>query len=470
MAATESSAACPRSPTSLVLSRKQRRPMKLWKWVVGLFFVLVMVDGALRKWLLPGQSAALFVLKDVVLWGGFFLYTLRRSPLELPRPLYRTAAPLLIGGYIFFILLQVFNPRLPNLMVGAVGLKSHLAYVPLVVLLPAIIAETTEQRMLYLLWGYTVLVVLPLAALSVYQFYQPPSAWINQYVRDMGTIASSGGHVRVLSTFSYVGSHTPYLVFNAFLSIGVLLTGYRHWRRDLLSLGGILFSTVVVVLPMTGSRGPIVVVAVALAALLVVVKSRRTRTFRFVAVLLVLGVITVQVTGLGEGWEALAERATEAGDTEKRFESLLTSPIQGIENGGLFGYGAGSAHQAAARFVPGTFTRDWLPTGEIESPMARQMIELGAPGWILLIAMKATLLYLALQTVRRSRRPFELIVGATAFCMLLAKLPFPNVYNVVASAFYWGSAGAMLGVWSLQQVRRDVLEAQSEGAVLEVPA
>jgi hypothetical protein len=38
--------------------------------------------------------------------------------------------------------------------------------------------------------------------------------------------------------------------------------------------------------------------------------------------------------------------------------------------------------------------------------------------------------------------------------MLLAKLPFPVIYNTVAGAFYWGSAGAMLGVWSLQQARQ----------------
>ncbi len=436
--------------------------MKLWKWLVGLFFLLVIVDGALRKWVLPSQSAALFVLKDAVLWGGFLAYTTWRSPTKLPRPLRRTWVPVLLVGYIALVVIQAFNLRQPNLTVSALGLKIHLAFLPLVVLMPAFIAETTERRVIRLLWYYALLIVLPLVALSVYQFYQPPSAWVNQYVREMGTIAMSGGHVRVISTFSYVGSHTAYLTFNAFLSVGVLLAGLRHRRRDLLTLGGLLFGATVIVLPMAGSRGPIVIIAVAVAVLLIVVESRYTGAFRAVAVLLVIGVAIVQVTGLTEGWTALAERATEAGDTENRIESLLISPIRGIESGGLLGYGAGSAHQSAARFVPGTFTRDWLPTGEIESPIARLIIELGAPGWLLLMALKTWLLYLAYQTVQRGRQALEIIVGVTAFCVLLVNLPFPVIYNVVAGAFYWGSAGAMLGVWSLQEVRRKSHRSQRE--------
>jgi len=441
--------------------------MKLWKWFVGLFFVLVMVDGALRKWVLPSQSAALFVLKDLVLWGGFALYALRRSPLELPRPLRRTGVPLLLGGYIFVVLLQAFNPRLPNLMVSALGLKAHLAFLPLVVMMPAVIAEATEKQILRTLWVYALLLVLPLAALSVYQFYQPPSAWINQYVREMGTIATVAGHVRVISTFSYVGSHTAYLTFNAFLSAAILIAGLRTRRRDLLVLGGIIFGATFVVLPMAGSRGPVVLVLVALAALLTIVKSEYTSSLRFVAVALVIVVGIVQGTGLTGGWTALAERAAEAGDTGSRIEGFFYGPILGLERGGLLGYGVGSNHQAAPRFVAGTFGHSWLSQGYVENFNARVITELGALGWLLLTSLKSLLLFMAYQTVRRSRRSLEVIVGATAFCMLLAKLPSPVIYNVVTGAFYWGPAGAMLGVWSIQAVRRGALATQRRPAAAE---
>jgi hypothetical protein len=430
--------------------------MKPWKWLTGLFFLLVIVDGALRKWVLPGQSALLFVLKDAVLWGGFILYALRRSPTELPRPLRTTWVPILLAGYIYVVLLQAFNPRLPNLTVSLLGLKAHLAFVPLVVLLPAMIAEATEKQVVRVLWGYALLLVLPLAALSVYQFFQPPSAWVNQYVREMGTIATVAGHVRVISTFSYVGSHTAYLTFNAFLSAGVLLAGLRFRRRDLLILGGLLLGATVIVLPMAGSRGPIVIVAGALAVLLSIAESRYSTSLRFAAVVLVFGIATIQLTGLAEGWEAIAERATEAGDTEDRIEAFFYGPFLGIERGGLLGYGVGSEHQAAPRFVSNSFTRDWIPGGGIENFSARIVTELGALGWLLLMCLKSTLLYLAYQTVRQSQQPVEIIVGVTAFCLLLANLPSPVVFNAVTGAFYWGTAGAMMGVWSLQRIRLGV--------------
>jgi len=426
--------------------------MKLWKWCVGLFFVLVLVDGALRKWVLPSQSAVLFVLKDVVLWGGYAVYALSRNPVELPRPLRRTTIPLLLAAYVFVVMLQAFNPRQPNLVVSMLGLKAHLAFVPLAVLMPALVAQVTERQVVRLLWGYAVLVVLPLSALSVYQFNQLATAWVNQYVREMGTIAKAGGHVRVISTFSYVASHTVYLTFNAFLSAGVLFAGLRTGRHGLLVLGGLLLGTTAVVLPMAGSRGPIVFVLVAWAALLFVVDSQYTSSFRFVGVAILVIVVVVQGTGLTEGWEALAERAEQANDTGNRIENLLSSPIEGITRGGLLGYGAGSAHQAAPRFVPGAFSHEWLPQSYIESPMAREIIELGALGWLVLLALKTTLLYYSYRVVRHSRGIVGIIVGVTAFCMLLIKGPFPVTFNAVAAAFYWGTAGVMLGVWSCQEI------------------
>lgn len=443
--------------------------MKLWKWFVGLFFVLVIVDGALRKWVLPSQSAALFVLKDVVLWSGFGFYALRQSPLELPRPLHRTGVPLLLSGYTFIVLLQAFNPRLPNLAVSALGLKAHLAFLPLVVLMPALIIEATEKQVIRTLWGYVLLLVLPLAALSVYQFYQPPSAWINQYVRDMGTIAMVAGHVRVIGTFSYIGSHTAYLTFNAFLSTGILLAGIRKRRRDLLALGAILFGATFVVLPMTGSRSPMVIFLGALAVLLLIVESKFTASLQFVAISLIVVAVLVQGTDLTEGWNALTERATEVEDTEGRIEGFFYGPILGLERGGLFGYGVGSNHQAASRFAAG-FGYDWLPQGYVESFNARIVTELGALGWLLLTALKGLLLFLAYQTVRRSRRALETIIGTTAFCMLLANLPSPVVYNVITGAFYWGSVGAMLGAWSIQRMRRRISASQQQHPHAELPA
>jgi hypothetical protein len=347
--------------------------------------------------------------------------------------------------------------------VGAVGIKAHLAYLPLVVLIPAMLAETTKQQVERLLWAYILCVVLPIAALSVYQYSMPTTHWVNQYVREMGTVATASGHVRVTGTFSYIGGFDIFLTFNAFLSGGVLLAALYGRDRTLRRIGLSLAAITAVIMPMTGSRSSVFISAGGLTLLLLVTAWQRGHVRRLaLGGLLVAGVVVfvVSVTGLGQGWATLAERTEEAGEgNQERIVNALSGPLRGLNRVGLVGAGAGATHQAAPRFVPGSSSHTWLPEGFIESGKARVLIELGMIGYFVLLALKGALLYTAYQALRRSATSVELIVSATAFCMLLAYLIQTVIFNVVTSAFYWGTAGAVLGIWSLQQVRRDARQA-----------
>jgi hypothetical protein len=429
--------------------------MKIWKQLLGLFFLLVVLDGALRKWVLPSYATPLLLLKDVVLWGGFLVYAFSRDPFELPRPLRSTWIPVLLVAYISVVLLQAFNVRQPNLIVPVIGLKAHLAYLPLIVLLPALLSQITEREGLRFLWKYSVYLYLPILILCVYQFFQPKTAWINQYVREMTTVATVEEHPRVTGTFSYIGSLAPYLRFNGYLSASILLAGIQWNRRKITALGSLLLAGTFVVLPMTGSRGNVLLVAGGLVALILVVKLKRGARLRILGGLVIISVIAVQgLSGsiLLEGWEALSTRVDPAGveDAQGRTLSLLLAPFKRIEEAGLFGYGVGTQHQAAGRFVSGSIREAFIGT---DNGALRLLAELGILGWIVLLSLKTALMYFALQSVRRSQGPLELIIGATAFCMLLSNLWLPIIFRLVSSALYWGSAGAMLGVWSLQEVR-----------------
>jgi hypothetical protein len=429
--------------------------MKLWKQLIGLFFLLVIVDGALRKWVLPSQATALFVLKDIVLWGGVLLYALRRNPFELPRPLRSTWVSILLIAYLFVVLLQAFNLRQPNLIVGAIGLKAHLAYVPLVVLLPALIIEASQQHVVRFLWWYALLLYIPIVVLGVYQFFQPPTAWINQYVREMATIATVQGHPRITGTFSYIGSFTPFLQFNAFLGAGIALAGIQGEDRNLKILGSIILVATAVILPMTGSRGPVIMVIGGLFILLLI-GGFEGRLVRPLAVGLFAVFFVTEFFGgsyLLQGWEMLAERTQEVGadEAEGRLISLLTAPITGLDDAGLVGYGVGTNHQAASRFVGAA---DWAGRLRVDNGVLRIMMELGFLGWLVFTALKIALLHVSFRSVRQSQNAVELIISATAFCTLLSNIIAPLAFNVVNSAIYWGIAGAVLGTWSMQWARR----------------
>jgi hypothetical protein len=427
--------------------------MKLWKQLVGIALLLVLVDGALRKWVLPSQSLVLFVLKDFALWGGYLLYAWERNPFELPRPLRSTWVPFLLGAYIFVVLLQAFNLRQPAFIVSAVGLKYHLAFMPLVVLVPALIADASEKLFVRLLWGYAMCIYLPIVALGVYQFFQPPTAWINQYVGDTGHVAAVAGHPRITGTFSYIGSFTPYLEFGAFLSTSVLLAGVRWAQNELKILGAGLVASTAVVLPMTGSRSVVAIPAVALIVLFLVMKGRGQ--WMRLLVVVSLSVFVIGSLGSGwalQGWTALGDRIEETGpeEAEGRFMKVLATPIEGVKQAGLFGYGVGTNAKPATRL---TDQSDWEGRYSGDRGDLRLVMELGILGWMVLMVLKFALVYLSFRAVRASQSPMEFIVSATAFCVLLSNLMLPVVFNVVGSALHWGSAGAMLGIWSRQQVR-----------------
>jgi hypothetical protein len=408
-------------------------------------------DGALRKWVLPSQETVIFVLKDAVLWGAFFIYALKKDPLELPRPLHATWVPVLLVAYILVAMAQAFNLNQPNLIVSAVGLKSHLAYLPLVVLLPPIVARTTGAQIARFLWRYALFIVVPLTALSIFQFSQPPSAWINQYVEEMATgVAKMQGFPRITGTFPYIGSYIKYLQFNAVLGASTVLAGLKYGHKGLATTGGIILGGTTIVVPMTGSRSPVVVITAGLVGLFLIMRSRR-----YWLPLLAMALIGAFVAAEGfgdsivlQGWEALGERTERSGLAQDRIEQFLLAPITGLEEAGLFGYGVGTNHQAASGFVSGP---RWEGGIGGDNRVLRVLAELGALGFLILIFLKASLLYISFQVVQKERSPVEMIIGGTAFCVLFSYLLLPVVYNVVSGALYWGSVGGVLGIWSIQQ-------------------
>jgi hypothetical protein len=136
-------------------------------------------------------------------------------------------------------------------------------------------------------------------------------------------------------------------------------------------------------------------------------------------------------------------------EAEGRVEGLLTAPFTSVDEAGLFGYGVGTNHQASPRFVQ---SNDWAGRLRVDNSVMRIMTELGVLGWLVLMGLKSALLYLSFRAVRTSRTPVEFILAATAFSVMLPHLLIAVAFNPVSGTFYWGSAGAAIGVWSLQRV------------------
>ncbi|MCS3662052.1 O-antigen ligase family protein [Salinibacter ruber] len=432
----------------------QHRSSSLWMWGVAAFLLLAVFDGALRKWVMPSQSLALYVLKDVLLVGGYALYALEKPPFQLPRPLKKTWFPVLLGVYIYVVCLQAFNFTQPNFAVRILGLKAHLASLPLLVLLPALLARLRQKRIEQLLFGFMAFVALPVMLLGIYQFFQPPTAWINRYVAEGVNVATVSGNPRVTGTFSYIAGMTAFMLFNTLLGFGVLIGGMMTGRRWVMWGGGIFLGLCIVVLPLSGSRAPLYFSTILIAGVSLLVSQRRGGgTSVLLGLALASGVVVLVFTqtNLDEGWAALEERIETTDDEEGRIKGIISGPITGIEKAGLFGYGVGTLHQAAPRLASGSPSA-WGVT-YVENTVERIILELGALGWFVLVVLKCVIAWMAYQALRRARSVFEFAVSTVALGKGIMHILFPVVFFVTTNITYWVAVGLLLYVWSSQQLR-----------------
>ena len=139
------------------------------------------------------------------------------------------AAPILYAGLAVGVasgLLEVFNPTLPNLLVGVLGFKAYFLYVPLLFVVPA--AFPDDAALVRFLQRY-VLIAFPVGLLSVAQFFSPAGSVLNTYAQptDISSISTFGSStfVRATGTFSYISGYTSYLLATTIL---ILMHPHRH--------------------------------------------------------------------------------------------------------------------------------------------------------------------------------------------------------------------------------------------------
>ena len=300
------------------VARQPRRSIPAWMWMVGLFVVLIIWQGAFRKWWLPSLATPLYVAKDVVLLAAVVLYGMRHQ-FRLGPSLRNTALPLLWGGLAFIVILQVFNFNFPSLPGSAIGVKAYLMYTSLLILVPPIMdrIHRPERFITYVV----VLGIVPVLILGYYQYGQPVDAWINQYVAEEANVVGVLSRPRVTSTFSYIGGMGAFLSFVLFLAMGIFLAGLRHSHRWYQWMGGVLLAFALVVAPMNGSRSVVLGILVPLPFVLYALLRGR----RGLSVAILVGIVALGGNYLAsesewalQGWEVIEHRMETAGDQDTR--------------------------------------------------------------------------------------------------------------------------------------------------------
>lgn len=404
-------------------------------WGLGLFLFLLIYDGALRKWVLPGAEQLLFIAKDALLLG-VLVYALLNQRRHIKASMQEAVGALFLL-YAAWVLLEAGNLNLPSVLVGIWGLKAHLLYASLILLLPLAFSNLDDLfRWLVKIYPW---VVMPVCALAFVQLASPADSFINQSLKG-GTEGTAyfgeEGLVRVTGTFSYITGMASFVQATTLLGMGLFLGGARS-RLFLIGLGFALAT-----LPATGSRSVIVVAAASAVIMLFAALASRligTRmAIRIVVVLAILGAISLQTQDAA--WVALQQRAEQASYDENRTFTTFTNAFSLSDVAGFFGFGSGSANLGSPALAKGLAPFSWLPAGiYFEEESGRLVLELGMFGWLISLVMRvAFFLWSAKLALNGRTRTIRLAAVLALPVMALGMYLGNGVFAPpVGATYYW---------------------------------
>jgi len=227
-------------------------------WRNGLYFFLtwLLFEDFARKYL--GNNMAIYFAKDVlaaVLYLSFFL-AYRRKQVTSFRPPF--LVPVLI--FVWFGVMQVFNPASTHLMYGVLGVKLFFYYVPLLFLGYALLNSETELRRFFFVNMILALIIVSLGiaqAILGHTFLNP--AILADDIRGLSTLyrvspISGLTMYRPTSVFVSTGRFGNFLLVSWLLVFG--FSGYlllRHKRGRALAF--IALAVTVAGLALCSSRG-----------------------------------------------------------------------------------------------------------------------------------------------------------------------------------------------------------------------
>jgi len=423
-----------------------------WRQAVRLGMVLLIFEGALRKWVFPGAQDLVYFAKDVFFLGSYMGY-LRARPqlrsLPLPGPL---TAGLTIAALWGF--LEILNPNLPNFLVGILGFKAYFFYVPLLLVIPA--AFDSDADLAQFLRRY-LLIAIPVGLLAIFQFFSPPTSALNMYAWGGGEEAyvatfGTSAYVRVTGTFSFITGFTSYLQAAIVLSLALL--GVVRWRLRgnlflYLAVGMVLMSMM-----MSGSRGPVVMLCLLFPLYWWLSVAREGGSgATFGRLLLGIGLLAVFLAYAGaDALGAFYGRASGGGEgMAERIASPLLSPLALIPQVGLVGMGIGATHQTAMAVTAGIPPYSWLQGLATEVETGRIVVEIGAVGIVLIYFIRIFLTLFAFRQVFRLRTRFHRALATAAFLFALTQLPGGAIFDVTSGVFYWFFPGLLMAAIKLDQ-------------------
>jgi hypothetical protein len=425
-----------------------------WRHALFGVFVLVVFEGALRKWVFPWAQAQIYLVKDAMLLAVYLGFILDGQRNELALKGVGLIKIVLAISFLFGAI-ELLNPNSPSVLVGLIGLKAYFLYAPVAFILPY--AFKSREQLFGLIRFYLIMAI-PVAVLGFIQIAAGPESSLNAYVShsdDAAVLVRFGAEddlVRTSGTFSYISGYTVFLTFVAFLAIGYN-TG-RGWRVKGNIAPIVALTLVVGAMFTTGSRAPVYVLVATLPIILwLAVSGRILASKTAVRLCMLLPVITILALTISpRAVEGFAERASQFdwSDVSDRIFQPVSETIYALSSAPPLGMGIGTTH-ASALTIMGVERAWWLQDLETEAEMARVTVEIGVIGLLLTWFMRCLIAMFALRCARSFKDPAYRALGIVLAIHLALGIIMPVILNVTAGLYYWGALGLVLAMRRLEQ-------------------
>ena len=370
--------------------------------------LIVVFEGAIRKWVASSTTLPLILMRDLLAlglivyawWGGH----LRR---------YAKVSLVLLAWSCCVIawgLMQLVAGE-SSPVVFVIGLRFWLLYIWFAVAAASTLNEADYRAAV----RAAVLVMIVLAPLAVLQYYSPPGATINRQLEGDESLifVVVAGVVRTTGTFSFTSGYSTYLILVAPLIFGVLGARKRTVAHRIFAL--VVFGAFLTASVVSGSRTAVISSGFMLGAYLVarfLFAKTRDKPAALGAALMALALVGAFAFFLSDAVQVTQQRFQDAAGAEDftdRVLSIFVGEPYVLGNTTWLGHGIGAGSNLATslgRADPENF-------GLAESETGRIVLEGGVLGFAF-IALKVLVLLAGMAySVRLS------VVRHTAFPVLM---------------------------------------------------
>jgi len=447
------------------------------KFLIWTYVVLLLIEGALRKWVLPGLADELLIVRDPVLLAVYALalaaglFPANRFILAIAVLAALSAAASLLGGH-------------RNLLVIAYGVRINYLHLPLIWIMGRVLDRRDVER----LGAFLLVVAIPMTVLMVQQFSAPMNAWINRGVGndEVGQLFGADGRIRPPGLFAFItGPQLFYPLCAAFFFDEI--SGAKRLPQSLLVAAGL---AIAIALPISISRSVMLGSGLVAIAFLLALPFSSARFMALVRPLLLLALVGAGLSllpvfreGLGVfmmRWDSAAEDAPGAAWTSvlERTVNGFTNPYFFMKEAPFLGHGIGTGSNVGAR----------LTSGEVgfllaEEEWGKVLLELGpvlgAAFIVLRLILVGWLGWRSWRALRDDRNVLPLLIfSATAMTVLQGQWAPPTVlgFAVVGSGLLLGALNPIPGAAApaatpvpVESTRRSALPASSPRRPPAVP-